>query len=79
MRTGIKVLLIFGLFMIYGAISLALKGGDSTRAGVGGPIGLIVLFACFAGAVAIWKYNPDKDNEKQNDGKDKHQLDKNNS
>jgi hypothetical protein len=79
MRTGIKVLLIFGLFMIYGAISLALKGGDSTRAGVGGPIGLIVLFACFAGAVAIWKYNPDKDTEKQNDGKDKHQLDKNNS
>lgn len=73
MRTGVKILLIIVSFMIYGVIQIALKGGDSSRPGVGGPIGIIFLFAFLAAARAIWKYNPDKKDENQNDN---HNLDK---
>jgi Na+/proline symporter len=73
MRTGVKILLIIGAFMFYGLIQIVLKGGDSSRPGVGGPIGIIFLFVFFAVVRAIWKYNPDEKNANQDD---KHNLDK---
>ena len=68
MRTLIKIVLIFVAFMITAAIIAIMKGGN--KSGVGGPIGIILLFGFMAGARAIWKYNPEKNNT------DEHQLKK---
>ena len=60
MRTGLKVLLIFVVFVIGGmiiAVSKSLTGHSSNS--VGGPIGLILAVALLAAARAIWKYNPE--------------------
>jgi hypothetical protein len=67
MRTGIKILLIFVAFMVTGALSAIIM--ESTgRTKSAGPLGIILFMAFFAGARAIWKYNPDSNDE--------HDLDK---
>lgn len=73
MRVVVKVILIIVVFMIFAVIQIALKGGDSNRPGVGGPVGIIFLFAFLAAARAIWKYNPDKEADSLSD---QHNLDK---
>jgi hypothetical protein len=73
MRTGLKIVLIIIAFMVYGLIQIALKGGDSSQSGAGGPMGIIFLFVFLAAARAIWKYNPDKKDKKTTDN---HHLDK---
>lgn len=37
---------------------------------------LVLLAGLVAGIAAIWKYNPDKNNENKSDENDKYQLDK---
>jgi hypothetical protein len=73
MRVVIKIILIIVAFIIYGVIQITLKGGESNSPGVGGPIGIIFLFAFLAAARAIWKYNPEKEVESSADN---HNLDK---
>lgn len=76
MRTGLKIVLIIGAFMVGGLLIALIKEGTGRGAnspGAGGPIGLIVMFALIAGIRAIWKYNPDK---KEDNSKDNHNLDK---
>ena len=78
MSTFIRVILKIGLiiiaFLIMGFLQILLKGGDPSEPGVGGPIGIVLLFAFFAGARAIWRYQP---SEKMEDSSiDKHLLDK---
>lgn len=67
-----KVLLIVGLLLVVGFFQLILKGGDASRSGAGGPVGVVLLIAFFAAARAIWKYNPDASKSGDNQ-----QLDKN--
>ena len=76
MKTGLKIILTIVAFLFLGVLQVALKGGDSSRPGAGGPIGIILLFAFIAGVTAIWKYNPDKKEEKSSTDNDKHELDK---
>ncbi len=77
MKTGLKIVLTIVAFLILGVFQVALKGGDSSRPGAGGPIGIILLFAFIAGVTAIWKYNPDKkDDTPSNNENDKNELDK---
>ena len=76
MRTGLKIVLIIGAFMVGGLLIALIKEGTGRGAnspGAGGPIGLIVMIALIAGIRAIWKYNPDK---KEDNSKDNHNLDK---
>lgn len=73
MRTLMKIILIFIAFMITAGIIAVLKGGKS---GIGGPFGIILLFGFMAGARAIWKYNPDRNEQGQINTNDNHKLDK---
>ena len=74
MRTIMKIILIFIAFFITAAIIAILKG--DRQSGVGGPIGIIILFGFMAGARAIWRYNPDKVESNQSSENDSHKLDK---
>ena len=74
MRTLMKIVLIFIAFMVTAGIIAVLKGGN--KSGVGGPVGIILLFGFMAGARAIWKYNPDKNDQNQTNSNDNHKLDK---
>ena len=74
MRTLMKIILIFTAFIITAGIIVALKGEN--KSGVGGPMGIILLFGFIAGARAIWKYNPNKNNHDQPNANDNHNLDK---
>jgi hypothetical protein len=76
MRTLTKIVLIVVIFMVFGLITVALKGGQN-RPGVGGPIGLILMFGVLAAIRAIWKYNPEKDQNKTTTA-DSQTLDKRN-
>ena len=71
-----KVVLIVGIFMVFGLITVALKGGDN-RPGVGGPIGIVLMFGMIAAVRAIWKYKPEKDSKKDTTA-DNQSLDKRN-
>jgi len=62
MRVLMKIVLIIGLVMILGFFQLLLKGGNGS--GSGGPIGIILIVGALAAVSAIWKYNPDKNNQK---------------
>ena len=76
MRTGLKIVLIIGAFMVGGLLIALIKEGTGRGAnspGAGGPIGLIVMFALIAGIRAIWKY---KKKKKEDNSKDNHNLDK---
>jgi hypothetical protein len=75
MRTISKIVLCIVIFMIFGLITVALKGGQN-RPGVGGPIGIILMFGMFAAMRAIWKYKPENP-EKTNLSSDSHTLNKN--
>ena len=59
--------------MVMAIINAIIMESTGRKAGAG-PIGLILMFAFFAGARAIWKYNPDKENNSSSN--DKHHLDK---
>lgn len=74
MRTIMKIVLIFIAFMITAGIIAVLKGGN--KSGVGGPVGIIILFGFMAGARAIWKYNPDQKDKNVSNSDDNHKLDK---
>jgi hypothetical protein len=63
MRTFTKIVLIVVIFMVFGLITVALKGGEN-RPGVGGPVGIILMFGVLAAIRAIWKYNPEKEQSK---------------
>lgn len=76
MRTLTKIVLIVVIFMVFGLITVALKGGEN-RPGVGGPVGLILMFGVIAAIRAIWKYNPEKEQNK-NTSADNQTLDKHN-
>jgi hypothetical protein len=68
MRTTLKIVLILAgfivFFLLYG-IAKAFSGGIASL------ISVLLIVGFFAGAKAIWKYNPDK-----NENNDKHELDK---
>jgi uncharacterized membrane protein len=81
MRTGLKIILIIGLFMFMAALIAIMNdatGHGSSRSA--GPFGTILTFIFVAAIVAIWKYKPEKQNENKDiekrDDNDKHQLDK---
>jgi preprotein translocase subunit SecY len=74
MRTLMKIVLIFIAFIITAGIIVMLKG--DSKSGIGGPVGIIILFGFMAGARAIWKYNPNKDEQNQTNSNDNHKLDK---
>ena len=74
MRTLMKIILIFTAFIITAGIIVALKGEN--KSGVGGPMGIILLFGFIAGARAIWKYKTNKNNHDQPNANDNHNLDK---
>ncbi len=69
MQKPIKILLIIVGFVITVMIMGLLKE-ENGREG-GGPIGLIIMFAFFAGARAIWRYKSPTKNKQDN-----HELDK---
>jgi hypothetical protein len=76
MRTGLKVVLIIVVFIVCGLLITLVKEGTgrgSNSPGVGGPVGIIIVFAIIAGIRAIWKYNPEK---KDNGSDGNHNLDK---
>jgi len=74
MRTLMKIILIFIAFMITAGVIALLKGGN--KSGIGGPVGIIILFGFMAGARAIWRYNPDTTESNQSNKNDNHKLDK---
>ncbi len=74
MRTATKIILIIVMFLIFGIITVALKGGEN-RPGVGGPIGIILMFGFIAAIRAIWKYKPEAENKEESSA-DKQTLDK---
>ncbi|MBK6450339.1 MAG: hypothetical protein KBF92_00810 [Bacteroidia bacterium] len=76
MNTLLKIILIIGVFMVVGFFQLLLKGGDSTKSGAGGPIGIVLLFGAFAAVGAIWKYKR-KDEKESTKSSDTQELDKN--
>lgn len=59
-RIVLKIVLIIVAFLIYGFFQILLKGGNTGEPGLGGPVGIVLLFAFLAGARAIWKYQPPK-------------------
>ena len=78
MRTAIKIILIFALLMVGGLIiAISKKATDSSG---GGPIVVILAAIIFAVIRAIWKYNPDKENQNNKDiqkrNNENQQLDK---
>jgi hypothetical protein len=75
MSKFLKVILIAIAFFITGGLITILKGGSEH--GVGGPVGIIILFAFMAGARAIWKYRPESEISKTINNQDSHKLDKN--
>jgi F0F1-type ATP synthase assembly protein I len=74
MRKLMKIILIFIAFILTAGIIAVLKGDN--KSGVGGPIGIILLLGFMAGARAIWKYNPNEDEQNQANSNDNHKLDK---
>lgn len=74
MSKFMKVILIAIAFFITGGIIVVLKGGNDQ--GIGGPVGIIILFAFMAGARAIWKYKPETENAENINNQDSHELDK---
>ena len=74
MTTFTKVILIIGIFFVFGLISVALKGGEN-RPGVGGPVGIILLIGVIAAIRAIWKYKPESEQKKETSA-DNQSLDK---
>ena len=76
MRNLTKIVLIVVIFMVFGVITVALKGGEN-RPGVGGPVGIILMFGVIAAIRAIWKYHPEKDQNKTTAADDQ-SLDKRN-
>ncbi len=79
MRKGMKIVLIIVALIVVVIFQVALEGGDTSKPGLGGPIGVILMFVFWAGAKAIWKYNPEQNNqknEKDENPNDNHTLDK---
>lgn len=76
MRTLTKIVLIVIIFLLFGLITVVLKGGEN-RPGVGGPVGIILMFGVIAAIRAIWKYNPEKEQAKTTEA-DNQTLDKRN-
>lgn len=72
MRTGIKIILIIVGFILLVIPFGILKSLNGLTSGVSGMFGFLLVLGFFAGARAIWKYNPSK----KDDAKDKHGLDK---
>ena len=68
MRTTLKIILILAGFM---AIIIPFGIAKSFGGFIGSLIGILLIVGFFAGAKAIWKYNPEK-----NENYDKHKLDK---
>ena len=73
MRVILKVVLTIVAFFIAAFFIGIIK--DSSGSQSSGVLGLVIGAGLLAGVVAIWKYNPDK-NENSNIS-DNHQLDKN--
>jgi hypothetical protein len=72
MRTIIKIILILLGFILVSIPFSILKSLNGLTSGVSGMFGFLLIIGFFAGARAIWKYNPSK----KYDTKDKHELDK---
>lgn len=75
MRTGAKILMII-VFFIVGMFFITLikvGQGRGNAPGLGGPLGIIIMFAMLAGIRAIWKYRPESKNDESGAG---HDLDK---
>jgi hypothetical protein len=68
MRTILKIILILAGFMIFAILFGITK---SFGGGISSLIGILLMLGFWAGAKAIWKYNPEK-----NENSDKHELDK---
>jgi len=68
MRTTLKIILIVAGFIVFALLFSIVK---SFSGGIASLIGVLLMVGFFTGANAIWKYNPDK-----NENNDKHELDK---
>lgn len=68
MRSILKIILIGAGFFAF----LLLFGIAKSFNGIGGIIGILLMIGFYAGAKAIWKYNPEKKEEDTS-----HELDKN--
>ena len=68
MRTIVKIILTFVVLIIATPIFDVAKEVPIMK--------LVLLAGIVAGIVAIWKYNPDKNDGNNTDDIDKHQLDK---
>lgn len=73
MRFLIKIVLIVIAFFITGGIISMLNVKSD---GGFNPIGIILLIGFVAGARAIWKYNPDENNQNHSKSNDDHKLNK---
>jgi hypothetical protein len=67
MRTSLKIILIGTGFFLF----LLLFGIAKSFDGIGGLIGILLMIGFYAGAKAIWKYNPEKKEDSSS-----HELDK---
>lgn len=72
MRIILKIILTIVAFIIATFLIGVIK--DASGRETPGALGLVIGAGLVAGIVAIWKYNPDKENQQNNI--DKHQLDK---
>lgn len=73
MRPILKIILIVFGFVLLSIPFSILKSLNGMTSGVSGMIGFALVVGFFAGARAIWNYNPDKNK----DSTDLHKLDKN--
>lgn len=68
MKVVIKIVLTFVALIVATPIFAATKDVPALK--------LVLTAGLLAGIIAIWKYNPDKPEEKKVNVEDKHQLDK---
>ena len=65
MNKAVKIFLIIVAFFIFFLLVMLLKGGNADQPGLGGIVGVILLFVFIAVARAIWKYEEDKTSSNQ--------------
>ncbi len=65
MRFLLKLFFSIILIMIAGAAVVFIKQSRGTDAGVGGPLGIVVLLAMGGGIRAIWNYKSSDENSSE--------------